>query len=156
MAGSFIFPASLKYVPFVSVQGAIVKWRLYYGDGSIYTGETEEEAFKVPTLTAIILKQAVDNPDNPRGYSLRQSCVAFCWENITLSYPVGTILEECRWGGKSDWSGVFDYIGFRIGPQKIVIGREIHDDTYHAISKLADNDGCLCTEPCDHLKPEEY
>ena len=131
-----------------------MKWRLYYGDGSTCNGETTEEAFKVPTLTAIILKQAVDNPDNPRGYSLRHGCVAFCWENITLSD--GTILPDCRWGGKSDWSGVFDYIGFRRGPQKIIIGREIHDDTYHEISKLADNDGCLCTGPCNHLSPEDY
>ncbi len=128
-----------------------MKWRLYYGNGSVFNGETEEEAFCVPTLNALILKQEVDTPSIPRGYTIRHSCVAFCWENIPLSD--GTFSDETRWGGKSDWSGVFDYIGFRIGPQKIIIGREIHDETYQEISRLASSDGCLCTEPCNHVKP---
>lgn len=128
-----------------------MKWRLYYGTGEIVSGETKEEAFAVPTVSALILKQEADNW---RGYSIRQGCVAFCWENITLSD--GTVLPEERWGGKSDWSGVDDYIGFRVGAQKIIRGREVHDDTFEKIMAIASRDGCLCTEPCKHVQPENY
>ena len=65
----------------------------------------------------------------------------------------GTILEEGRWSGKNDLFGLMDYLTYHQGPQKILVGREIHDDTYHEISKIADNDGCLCIVPCDHTIP---
>lgn len=128
-----------------------MKWRLYYGDGSTYSGESDEDAYNAPTISAVILKQECDNP---RGYSLRHGCVFFCWERIQLSD--GTILAEGRWGGKNDLFGLSHYYHTHQGPQKVLVGIEIHDQTYHDMSKMADNDGCLCNQPCKHLKPEEY
>lgn len=125
-----------------------MRWRLYYGDGSTYEGESDADAFAAPTMSAIILKQEADNP---RGYSIRHGCTFFVWERIGLSD--GTILEEGRWGGKNDLIGLTHYWQTHQGPQKILVGIEIHDDTYHAISKIADTDGCLCNVRCSHVTP---
>lgn len=122
-----------------------MKWRIYYSDGSLLNGESSEDAYAAPTMGALLLKQAADNW---RGYSLRHGFVFLCWEHITLSD--GTVLEESRWGGKDDLFGLTDYYARHIGPQKVLIGREIHDDTYHEISRIAAKDGCLCDIPCDH------
>lgn len=65
----------------------------------------------------------------------------------------GAVLEEGRWGGKNDIFGLMHYFSTHKGPQKVLIGIEIHDQTYHDISKIADNDGCFCPEPCDHVIP---
>jgi hypothetical protein len=132
-----------------------MRWRLYYGDGSTHEGETDEDAFAAPSVNAILLKQEVkEDPSNWRGYSIRHGCTFFCWERIMLSD--GTVLEEGRWGGKSDIFGLMDYYSTHKGPQKVLIGREIHDDTYRKISKIASSDGCLCLGPCNHVKPEDY
>lgn len=125
-----------------------MKWRLYYGNGDVYEGEGDADAFAAPCISAIILKQECDNP---RGYSLRHGCAFFCWERIELSD--GTILEEGRWGGKNDMIGLSHYWHTHLGPQKVLVGIEIHDETYHEISKIADNDGCFCTERCGHTIP---
>ncbi len=122
-----------------------MKWRIYYGDGTTLDGETSEEAYAATPVGAVLLKQEADNW---RGYSLRHGFVFLCWERITLS--AGTVLDESRWGGKDDLFGLMDYYTCHTGPQKVLIGREIHDDTYQAISKGAALDGCLCDVPCDH------
>lgn len=125
-----------------------MRWRLYYGDGSTFEGSGDEDAFAAPCISAIILKQEADNP---RGYTLRHSCTFFVWERIMLSD--GTILKEGRWGGKHDIFGLMHYFSTHQGPQKVLVGIEIHDDTYHTISKKSSSDGCLCLEPCSHLIP---
>lgn len=122
-----------------------MKWRIYYGDGSTYDGESFEDAYNAPAVNAVILKQEADNW---RGYSLRHGTYFFCWEHIVLSD--GTVLEEGRWSSKNDLFGLMDYYTYHKGPQKVLIGREIHDATYHEISRIADNDGCLCSEECEH------
>lgn len=124
-----------------------MKWKIYYGDGTTYSGESEEEALQAPTLNVQLIKQEADNP---RGYSLRHGCAFFCWERVMLSD--GTILDQGRWGGKHDTFGLMDYWGFHKGPQKVLVGREIHDDTYQEISRRVTEDGCLCAEPCDHVR----
>lgn len=128
-----------------------LRWRLYYGDSTIHTGEGDEDAFAAPTISVQIMKEAVDNPDNHRGYSLRHGCKYFCWERILI--PGGIILPYGRWGGKQDDVGLHHYWCTHKGAQKVLVGIELHDDTYHAISKVADNDGCLCLVPCNHLIP---
>lgn len=122
-----------------------MKWRIYYSDGTILNGETSKEAFAAPTMGALLLKQEADNW---RGYSLRHGFIFLCWERITLSD--GSFNGEWRWGGKDDLIGLTDYYSYHKGAQKVLVGREIHDDTYQEISKKAALDGCLCTTPCEH------
>lgn len=125
-----------------------MRWRLYYGNSDVVEGEGDEDAFFVPTMSVQVMKQEADNP---RGYSLRHGCKWFCWERIVL--PGGILTEEGRWGGKHDDVGLTYYYATHVGPQKVLVGIEIHDDTYHAISKKADNDGCLCLVACNHVIP---
>ena len=126
-----------------------MKWRLYYGDGSTYSGETDEDAYNAPCISAILLKQEADNP---KGYTIRHGCTFFVWERIMLSD--GTVLKEGRWGGKNDIFGLSHYFHTHKGPQKVLIGIEIHDATYHEIHIKAVSEGCLCVGNCDHVKPE--
>lgn len=127
-----------------------MKWRLYYGTGLIVSGESDDEAFAVSAIGIILTKQEADNW---RGYAIRRG-VFFCWEKIRLSD--GTVLDESRWGSKDDLFGLMDYYSTHQGPQKVLIGREIHDATFEEISKIASHDGCLCTNPCKHVRPEDY
>lgn len=122
-----------------------MRWRIYYSNGITVDGETSADAFAAPSVGAVLLKQSAENW---RGYSLRHGFVFLCWEKIMLSD--GTVLEESRWGGKDDIFGLMDYYTNHSGPQKVLIGREIHDATYQEISKIAALDGCLCVTPCEH------
>lgn len=123
-----------------------MKWRLYYSDGSIYNGESDEEAYSVPSVGIQLVKQECDNP---RGYTLRHTANFYCWERIMRS--TGEILDESRWGAKGDLFGLMNYYETQPGPQKVLVGIEIHDASYHDISRRAATDGCLCTNPCDHI-----
>ncbi len=117
-----------------------MKFKIYYANCSTYEGETEEDAFKAPTVGVQLTKQEVI--DSVRGYSLRHGCNFHCWEGF-------------RWGGKSDIFGLMDYYTFHKGPQKVLIGREIHDDLYQKICRQAVKDGCFCKTNCNHLKADK-
>ncbi len=112
------------------------RWSLYYGNGSRYDGKTSAHAFAVPVLNIQILKQEADNE---RGYSLRHGCNFFCWERVVRSD--GGPCSLWRWGGKGDIFGLMDYYSYHEGAQKVLIGREIHDDIYHDISRRAAAEG---------------
>lgn len=114
----------------------MLRWSLYFGDGSRYDGRTIAHAYDAPVLNIQILKQEADNE---RGYSLRHGCNFFCWERIIRSGD--GVAVGWRWGGKGDIFGLMDYYSYHEGPQKVLVGREIHDDTYHAISRQAAQDG---------------
>lgn len=114
-----------------------MKWRIYYGDGTTYDGETQEDAFNAPTKNVQLTKQEADNE---RGHSIRHGSDFHCWEGF-------------RWGGK-DREGLVDYIIHHQGPQKILLGREIHDETYQKICRQAVKDGCFCETKCEHFKEE--
>ncbi len=115
-----------------------MRWSLYYGDGSRYDGETSEHAFSAPSLNIQILKQEADNE---RGFSQRHGCNFFCWEKIARSDGGEVQGDLFRWGGKNDIFGLQDYYGYHEGPQKVLIGREIHDDSFHEISRQVVADG---------------
>ncbi len=125
-----------------------MKWRLYYGDGSTYDGETAEDAYAAPTMNVVILKQEDKTPDNWRGFTIRHGAVFLCWQHITLSD--GTILDEMCWSGKDDLIGLTDYWSYHKGAQKVLPGRNIYDQTYKELCKIAVSEGCLCDVPCDH------
>lgn len=105
-----------------------LRWRIYYGEGSRYDGETEADAMAAPVLNVQLVKQEADNP---RGYTLRHGCNFFCWERAPAP----------RWSGKSDLFGLQDYYGYHEGAQKVLIGREIYDDAYQAICRRAVAEG---------------
>jgi len=113
-----------------------LKFAVYYEDGSIYFGETEEDAMNAPTKSAQITKMEV--PDAERGFSLKHGSDFHCW-------------YEFHWSGR-DRDGMIDYILHCEGPQKIIMGRAIYDKTYKAICKKVLQDGCFCEGSCDHIK----
>ena len=105
-----------------------MRFRIYYGDGSTYDGETQADAFAAPVLDVQIVKQEADNE---RGFTLRHGSNFYCWEDRPVA----------RWSGKGDVFGLQDYYGYQTGPQKVLIGREIYDDTYQEICRRAVADG---------------
>ncbi len=127
-----------------------MKWRIYYGDGSTYSGESDEDAFNAPTINVQVLKLEVSV--NPNGYVIHHGMSFFCWEHIMRSD--GTVLAECRWGGKSDIWGLSNYYHTHKGAQKVLMGIEIYSPTYQEICGKAIQDGCFCITLCDHVKPE--
>lgn len=109
-----------------------MRWRLYYGDGSTYDGHTEEEAFDAPVLPALFGVQVKkEEANNERGFTIRHGCTFYCW----VRDPVE------RWGGHDDLVGLVQYLLSHEGPQKILIGREIYDETYQEICRRAVDDG---------------
>lgn len=113
-----------------------MRWRIYYGDGSIYEGETEADAMAAPTKSAQITSSEV--PDSPRGRTLSHGSDYHCWLG---SY----------WSAR-DRDGMIDYILHREGAQKIIMGRAIYDKTYKEICRKVLQDGCFCPGDCDHEK----
>ncbi len=109
-----------------------MRWRIYYGDCSVYDGESEADAFAAPVnpshLGVQILKQQADNE---RGFTLRHGCTFYCWERLPVP----------RWGGHDDVFGLAQYLLSHDGPQKILIGRELYDDIYKEICRRAVADG---------------
>ena len=105
-----------------------MRFRIYYGDGSIYDGASQEDAFAALNLNVQLVKQEADNE---RGYTLRHGCNFYCWEDLPVP----------RWSGKGDVFGLMDYYGYQKGPQKVLIGREIYDDTYKEICRKAVEEG---------------
>lgn len=125
-----------------------MRWRLYYGDDTVYEGEGDEDAFAVPSMSIQITKQEADNG---RGYTTRSGCKFFVWERITRSG--GVQLEEGRWAGKDDDFGLAHYYFTHQGPQKVLVGIEIDNALYAHIKEKAATDGCLCRVPCHHTIP---
>ena len=112
------------------------RWSLYYGDGSRYDGITSEHAFEAPTENLQLVKQEADND---RGFTQRRGSSFYCWERVIRSD--GGPCKLWRWSGKGDHFGLQDYYHYHKGAQKVVTGREIHDETYHEISRQAVADG---------------
>ena len=125
-----------------------MKFRLYYGDETVHEGETDEEAFWVPSMGIQIVKQEADNL---RGWWDRCGCKYFVWERITRSG--GIQLKEGRWAGKDDDLGFAHYLFTHKGPQKILVGIEIDNDLFAHIKDVAATDGCFCDVPCQHTIP---
>lgn len=105
------------------------KWRIYYGDGSTFDGETTEDAFAAPVQNVQMVKHYADND---KQYALRHSMNFYCWQK-----------RFQRWSGKGDLFGLSDYYFTEEGAQKVLIGREIPDDTYRIILLKASEEGAL-------------
>lgn len=105
-------------------------FRVYYSDGSTYTGKTTEDAMNAPTMGALVVKH--EAPCNTTGYAIR-SATFFCWE----TYPPG----EGRWGAKDDLFGLCRYYQRQQGPQKVLIGEEVSDEIYQRARAQSIDDG---------------
>ncbi len=114
----------------------LLRWSLYYGDGSRFDGNCSLHAMRAPTWGVQILKQEADNE---RGFSQRHGCNFFVWERIIRSGD--GVAVGWRWGGKGDQFGLSHYYETHKGAQKVILGVEIHDDTYHEISRRVVADG---------------
>ena len=108
------------------------RWRIYYGDGSVYDGLDEEDAWNAPVKPSLLGVQVLkQEANNERGFTLRHGCTFYCWENE----------PELRWAGHDDQMGLAQYFLSMIGPQKILLGRELYDETYQEICRKAVADG---------------
>lgn len=115
---------------------ARARWSLYYGDGSRYDGITSAHAFAAPALNIQVVKHEADND---RGFTQRRGSSFYCWERVIRSD--GGPCKLWRWSGKADTFGLMDYWVYHEGAQKVLIGREIPDETYHEISRVVVADG---------------
>ena len=102
----------------------MVKWRVYYGDGSTYS-DLDGEAWDAPTQDVQILVR----PSNKgsRGFRAMHAKDAYVWKNG-------------EWCGV-DVMGLWDYLLNTRGPTKVIFGRWASDDTFDAIYKRATKEG---------------
>jgi len=79
------------------------KWRIYYGDGSTYSGDP----YWAPAtdIQAIVMEDSTSH----RGYRTVTSKDAFVYR------------ENCWWG--CDDAGMWDYLLNHAGPKAVVFGR---------------------------------
>ena len=96
-------------------------FRIYYGDGTTYEGDP----FEAPGSNVQVVIVAWDGP---RGWRKVQGKDFYLW------------MGYLGWRG-SDMSGVIDYFHHYKGPQKVLLGRTIHDEVYQAISRRASAEG---------------
>jgi hypothetical protein len=96
-------------------------FRIYYGDGSTYEGDP----FQAPGVDVQVV---VVKWEGPRGWRKVQGKEVYLWMG-----PLG-------WRG-ADVGGMWDYFAWYREPQKVLMGRTIHDDTFNEISKRASAEG---------------
>ncbi len=121
-----------------------MRWKIYYDDGSTCEGNTKEQAFAAPVKGVQLIKQEDQTLDPP--YSTRHGHKWYTWERFRCSDPKTIPVKGWRWGAKYDDVGLADYLMHHEGAQKILIGREIHDQIFAEVMKRSKAEGCLC---CD-------
>jgi hypothetical protein len=125
-----------------------LRFAIYYADGRVHKGDTcnFDDVRTAPTWDAITVKHEAEAP---QGYSLRHGCDFYGWEKVRLSS--GKWNGDYRWSGLGDLFGLANYLrANEYEWQKLLIGREIPDDTFREIVTKAKEDGCLCDPGCSH------
>jgi hypothetical protein len=102
-----------------------LRWCIYYGDGSIYAGSTDEEAYNAKAYDVQVI--VIENPDRAEGFGIVTGRDAYLYKNGRF------------WG--CDEAGVFDYLYHHPGPKQIVFGTTIDSDTYNATVARALREG---------------
>ena len=92
-------------------------FRIYYGDGTTYKGDP----FHAPAMNVQLI---VAEWHAERGWRIVQGKDYYLWR------------EDSGWYA-ADIGGLFDYLATHAGPQKVLLGRTIHDEVYQEISKRA-------------------
>ncbi len=98
-----------------------LRWRIYYGDGSTYSGDP----YWAPTSNVQAI--AVGDTAATRGY------------RIVTSKDACIYAEEAWWG--CDDAGMWDYLLNHKGPKAVIFGRTISPDTYFKILQRATREG---------------
>jgi hypothetical protein len=97
-----------------------MRWRVYYGDGGRF-GDPDGAATDTPGLGVVAITQT--DPENGR-YVLAGDGY-YWWEH------------DRWWSG--DLLGCWDYLT-RPGPRKVLFGRQVPNDRYQEILRIADTD----------------
>lgn len=108
-----------------------MKFRIYYEDGSVYDGETTEDAMNAPTMGPLVVKQ--EAPSNANGFSL-MCCAFFTWHK---KYGV--------WCGADDQYGLSRYWATEKGAQKVLQGQWVPDKVFQDARARAVDDEYLET-----------
>ena len=119
-----------------------MKFAIYYADGRVHTGDTRniEDIQSAPSWDAIVVKHQAENE---QGWSLRHGCNFYGWIKLKQNNGEWTS-GEYYWSGLGDLFGLANYLrATECEMQKILIGREIHDDTFAAIIDRAKTDGII-------------
>ena len=100
------------------------RFRIYYGDGSTYTGDPY---YAPPSNVQVIV---MENPNKATG----QGLVMCLPPRDAYFYRAG------RWW-TCDEMGMYDYLQQHVGPKAILFGRTIESDRYSAIVQRAKAEG---------------
>ena len=100
-----------------------MKFRVYYGDGSTYSGDP----FEAPRCNV----QAIvnENPASPQGFDV-------CTGSKSDYY----IWRDGQWWD-CDEAGMWDYLLLLTGPKSILFGRTMRNEEYWAIVARAQKEG---------------
>lgn len=82
--------------------GDVLRFRIYYGNGSTYS--VDPFFAPGPDTQIIVIEDPCD-----RGFILQMKSDAYCWRG------------ERFWG--CDMAGMHDYLAYYLGPQKTLLGR---------------------------------
>ena len=91
-----------------------VKWRIYYGDGSIYSNEDGDAFHAPPSNVQVIINDG----------AVQSGKTAYYWN------------PDNGWNG-CDTFGLWDHLMMFIGPKAVLFGRTIRDDKFWEIMKRA-------------------
>ena len=89
-----------------------LRFRIYYGDGSTYDGETDEDAFFAPATDVQVILQ--EDSDSPVGWKIvhgKDLRGHYCWRDGVWYL--------------TDQSGYEDYLMCIPGPKKVLFGRSM-------------------------------
>lgn len=92
-----------------------MRWRIYYGDGSTYSGDP----FLAP-------------PTNAQGVAFKDRSPVF---GKSAYYWRDNDWWAC------DEAGMWDYLMMHIGPKAVVFGRTLRDDQFYDIKKRMMSEG---------------
>lgn len=99
----------------------MIRFRIYYGDGSAYSGDP----YYAP---AVNVQVVVNEAYNPQGYTVSTSKDAYYW-------------TEIKGWNACDIPGMYDYLMLHRGPKAILFGRTIRDEDWQAIVARAHEEG---------------
>lgn len=99
----------------------MLAWRIFYSNGSSFCNE-DGEVFEAPATGALVIVQANESV----GRTLLRGRDYYWFEND-------------RWFG-GDLAGLILYLVEHKGPQKIILGKFVADETFHSVIKQALDD----------------
>lgn len=107
-----------------------MRWRIYYGDGSVYS-EQDGSPFEAPTTNVQVIAQS--DTSSATGRILIHTRLTgegyYCWRDDGYGWD------------NHDQAGFFDYLFNYRGPKAVIFGRTILTEKYLAIVGRAAAEG---------------